>query len=82
MTTTPLKTAAIEFLLVNRYLEMDKTFYANVYACHNFIEAINNHLIEWETTDNDEEAENWLLACKESVYKNLAKLKEWLKQAK
>jgi uncharacterized lipoprotein YehR (DUF1307 family) len=80
MTTTPLKTAAIEFLLTNRYLDKDKTFYATVYACHNFLEAINNHLIEWESTSSDKEAEDWLLACKDAAYKNLAKLREHLRQ--
>ena len=79
MTTTPLKTAAIEVLLVNRYLDMDKTFYSTVYACHNFIEAINSHLIEWESTSSDKEAEDWLLSCKDSVYKNIAKLKDALR---
>jgi hypothetical protein len=78
MTTTPLKTAAIEFLLVNRYLDMDKSFYSALYACHNFMEAINNHLVEWESTNSDKQAEDWLLGSKEATYKYLNKLKEYL----
>jgi hypothetical protein len=82
MTTTPLKTAAIELLLVNRYLDMDKAFYSTLYACHNFMEAINNHLIEWESTSSDKQAEDWLLSSKESTYKQINKLKEYLQQLK
>jgi hypothetical protein len=82
MTTTPLKTAAVEFLLTTRYLDLDKTFYSTVYAYHNYLEAINSHLVEWESTSSDKEAEDWLLACKEPTYKNIGKLKEQLQQTR
>jgi hypothetical protein len=82
MTTTPLKKGATEFLLINRYLDMDKTFYSTVYAYHNYVDAINSHLVEWESTDADEEVEEWLLMCKDATYKQIAKLKEYLKQFK
>jgi hypothetical protein len=82
MTTTPLKTSAIQFLLVNCYLDFDKSFYSTLYAYHNYLEAINSHLIEWESTSADKEAEEWLLASKESTYKNLNILKEYLQQYK
>jgi hypothetical protein len=80
MTTTPLKKGAVEYLLINRYLDADKAFYATLYAYHNYLEAINSHLVEWESTNADKEAEDWLLACKEPASKNLAKLKEQLQQ--
>ncbi len=80
MTTTPMKTAAVEFLLINRYLDLDKTVYGTLYAYHNYLQAINSHLVEWESTSFDKEAEDWLLACKEPIYKNIGKLKEQLQQ--
>jgi hypothetical protein len=80
MTTTPLKSAAVDFLLVNRYLDLDKAFYSTVYAYQNFLAAINGHLAAWETSDDEEEVEEWLLACKDSAYKRIIKLKEYLQR--
>jgi hypothetical protein len=82
MTTTPLKTGAVQFLLINCYLDLDKSFYSTLYAYHNYLEAINGHLIEWESTNTDKEVEEWLLASKEATYKNLNKLKEYLQPFK
>lgn len=76
MQSSGLRSSAIEFLYVNRYLDLDQDFYEFVDNYHGHIRAINTDLAEW--AGHGEEVEQWLISNKPDFDKTTAGLKEYL----
>jgi hypothetical protein len=75
-----LKSSALEFLYINRYLDADEEFYSDLLNYFNHITAVNKHLADWAM--HSEFVEQWLLKDRgdiilsvEAMKKNMQKIK-------
>lgn len=71
-----LRHSAVEFLCIQRYLDLDATFYKTVDEYQGHLEAINYALTEWDT--HPVQQEEWLTKNKPALDDTTAKLKEYL----
>jgi hypothetical protein len=79
MSSSLLRSSAIEFLYVNRYLDLDQDFYTSVDSYCKHIGSINSGLNEWRS--HPQEVEKWLILNKLGFNEVTAKLKEYLEKA-
>jgi hypothetical protein len=78
MVTTLLRSPAIEFLYVNRYLDLDLDFYEFVATYYDHIQATNYHITEW--MKDPSRIEKWLIKNKPRYDKVSTLLMEYLKR--
>jgi hypothetical protein len=76
MLSTLLRNPAIEFLLVNRYLDLDPEFYEAVSGHYTNTLAINTRLAKWPRSD--QRIEESFIENKESFTAAIAKVMEFL----
>lgn len=54
-----LRYSAVEFLYINRYLDLKENFYKNLYTYLNHVDAVNSRIEQWYS--HPEQKEEWLL---------------------
>jgi len=79
MQSTLLRSAAIELLYVDRYVDLGQDFYSIVRRYYDDIETINYHLAQW--AEHPDSMEEWLAKEKPVYEANAASLMEYLKKA-
>lgn len=72
--TVRFRTMAIELLITNRYVEEDQKFFGLAEQCWKWIEAINDQLRFWESSDSS--MEEWLLVEEKRAVKLIGDFKE------
>jgi len=78
MVSVSLKFSAAEFLHVNRYLEFDEKFYADLFLYYTLVASINRRLEEWPTADKA--SENWLLENEGLIKEMFTRMSEYLQK--
>jgi hypothetical protein len=69
--------SATENLNINRYLDLNPTFYVNLFAYYSFILTINNSLADWQNS-SDEVCEESILTQKDGITKLIAELEVYI----
>jgi len=78
MLSSLLRSSAIEFLYVNRYLDLGLDFYKYVDSYLGHVQAINTYLAQWR--EYPESVEKWLRKEKTIFNETIVELKEYLEK--
>jgi len=79
-TTDLLRSSAVESLVVNRYIDAEKSFYSVVEKCLDYLNMINTRLISWPSREST--IEPWLLGEEDGFKRVIKHSEEQVKEHK